>query len=222
MIAHRDLETSNRTVQVQFQHVIRIRNPTRTTGGAQISYLSSSSSDDRPNDLAKTTYSRRSHRKSRYGCRNCKNRRLKVCLHLNHVTMNRVADTSCARQCDETKPECTRCMKIGMQCDYVFSQPQQARSQSKTPPYTADVVAPDMTGTNMSLVAIERSITQLIGSKDTAIQCMGGSTLTNLAILNHFVNGSTESIINPKIKVVMKTGLIRSAFTVCLTFRGVY
>lgn len=107
-----------------------------------------------------------------------------------------------------------------MQCDYVFSQPQQARSQSKMPPYAVDAVAnmpPDMTGTNMSLVAIERSIAQLIGSKDTIAQCTDGSNLKNLGLLDHFVNRSTESILNPKIKVVMKTGLIRTAFTVCLT-----
>lgn len=76
----------------------------------------------------------------------------------------------------------------------------------------------DMTGANMSLVAIERSITHLIGSGDIATQCPDESNLTNLRFLNHFVNGSAKSILNPKIKVVMKTGLIRSAFTVCLAF----
>lgn len=74
-----------------------------------------------------------------------------------------------------------------------------------------------MTGTNLSLVAIERSIIHLIGSGDTTMRCMDDSKLTNLGFLNHFVNGSTESILDPKIKVVMKTGLIRSAFRVCLT-----
>lgn len=81
-------------------------------------------------------------------------------------------------------------------------------------------ISPDMTGTNMSLVAIERSITHLIGSKHTTMQCMDGSNLTNLGFLNHFVNGSAESILNPKIKAVMKTGLIRTAFTVRLPSRG--
>lgn len=124
------------------------------------------------------------------------------------------------RQCDEAKPECARCMKIGIQCDYVFSQPH-SQSKARTPSVDVGSISPDTTGTNMSLVAIERSITHLIGLKDTAMQCMVGSNLTNLGFLNHFVNGSAESILNPKIKAVMKTGLIRTAFTVCLTFEGV-
>jgi hypothetical protein len=113
-----------------------------------------------------------------------------------------------------------RCMKVGIQCDYVFSQPN-SKSKVRTPCVDVGSISPDMTGTNMSLVAIERSITHLIGSKSTTIQCMEGSNLTNIGFLNHFVNGSAESILNPKIKAVMKTGLIRTAFTVCLTFEGV-
>uniref|UniRef100_A0A093V207 Sterol regulatory element-binding protein ECM22 n=1 Tax=Talaromyces marneffei PM1 TaxID=1077442 RepID=A0A093V207_TALMA len=188
MISHRNSISNigNQRTHVQYQHVIRIRDSSsRTTatttaaaGGIQTQFppphsfrSSSSSSDDQPNEFTKTTYSRRSHRKSRYGCRNCKNRRLK---------------------------------------------PQNARSQSSTSPSAVEVVgsmSPDMTGTDMSLVAIERSITHLIGSKDIATAlCVDGSSLTNLRFLNHFVNGSTASILNPKIKVVMQTGLIRSAF----------
>lgn len=115
-------------------------------------------------------------------------------------------------------------MKIGIKCDYVFSQPQRSNCQPKTPPYAVDAVAnmsPDTTGINMSLVAIETSIDHLIGSKDTVMQCTNRSNLTNLRLLNHFVKGSAEAILNPKIKVVMQTGMIRSAFTVCLTFRRV-
>ncbi|KAH6656899.1 hypothetical protein BKA67DRAFT_173829 [Truncatella angustata] len=40
---------------------------------------------------------RRSHRKSRNGCRNCKRRKVK---------------------CDELKPECTNCVRFGMPCDF--------------------------------------------------------------------------------------------------------
>ncbi|KAE8384265.1 hypothetical protein BDV23DRAFT_177189 [Aspergillus alliaceus] len=52
---------------------------------------------------------RRTHHKSRSGCRNCKSRRVK---------------------CDETRPECTRCQVYGVTCDYNLAQYKDARQQS--------------------------------------------------------------------------------------------
>ncbi|KAL4807883.1 hypothetical protein BDV18DRAFT_109667 [Aspergillus unguis] len=56
--------------------------------------------------------SRRTHRKSRLGCGNCKKRRIK---------------------CDERKPECRNCLQHTIHCDF---QPSQAQSSSEglTPP----------------------------------------------------------------------------------------
>ncbi|KAB8293898.1 hypothetical protein EYC80_009374 [Monilinia laxa] len=42
---------------------------------------------------------RRPHKKSRYGCKSCKTRRLK---------------------CDESKPTCANCMRNGISCEYLF------------------------------------------------------------------------------------------------------
>ncbi|KAG5287036.1 C6 zinc finger domain-containing protein [Histoplasma ohiense] len=47
---------------------------------------------------------RRPHRKSRAGCLNCKKRRIK---------------------CDETKPECQKCVKYGVGCDYSTTMVQR-------------------------------------------------------------------------------------------------
>ncbi|EED21413.1 C6 transcription factor, putative [Talaromyces stipitatus ATCC 10500] len=93
------------------------------------------------------------------------------------------------------------------------------KSQSKipTPPYSelsrSSIMSPDTTGGNMSLVTVERTITQLIGIHGSPKSIDGSTQLTNLGFLNHFVTESTESVLNPKIKTIMKTGLIRSAFT---------
>ncbi|KAK3389403.1 putative C6 transcription factor [Podospora didyma] len=46
---------------------------------------------------------RRSHRKSRYGCTKCKERRIK---------------------CDELKPKCSRCNKMNLTCQYPKRQPE--------------------------------------------------------------------------------------------------
>ncbi|KAK7547873.1 hypothetical protein IWX49DRAFT_104875 [Phyllosticta citricarpa] len=57
-----------------------------------------SDQNDCQDSVSKKLLSRRSHRKSRTGCGNCKTRRIK---------------------CDETKPECINCSKHDLRCDYV-------------------------------------------------------------------------------------------------------
>ncbi|KAL4966188.1 Zn(II)2Cys6 transcription factor domain-containing protein [Aspergillus stella-maris] len=55
--------------------------------------------------------SRRTHRKSRFGCGNCKKRRVK---------------------CDEKKPACNNCLQHSIQCD--FQSPSRSPSEGATPP----------------------------------------------------------------------------------------
>ncbi|PWY78990.1 hypothetical protein BO83DRAFT_356529 [Aspergillus eucalypticola CBS 122712] len=63
--------------------------------------------------------SRKGHRKSRLGCKNCKRRRVK---------------------CDEIKPHCTNCLRHSIECDY-SSQPQT--DPNSTPPsQQSDSVSP--------------------------------------------------------------------------------
>ncbi|KAF3021632.1 hypothetical protein E8E14_014107 [Neopestalotiopsis sp. 37M] len=57
--------------------------------------MSEKTDDSSP--AANTTRPRKSHRKSRNGCRNCKRRKVK---------------------CDEVKPECTNCLRFGLPCDF--------------------------------------------------------------------------------------------------------
>ncbi|KAF2676287.1 hypothetical protein K458DRAFT_380032 [Lentithecium fluviatile CBS 122367] len=52
---------------------------------------------------------RRAHRKSRYGCKNCKTRRIK---------------------CDERKPECTNCRNRQVRCDYLPTALSQTASRT--------------------------------------------------------------------------------------------
>ncbi|KAI9374117.1 hypothetical protein BJX61DRAFT_532591 [Aspergillus egyptiacus] len=57
--------------------------------------------------------SRRSHRKSRLGCGNCKKRRVK---------------------CDEKKPICGNCMQHAISCDFSTLTPTASSSERSTPP----------------------------------------------------------------------------------------
>jgi hypothetical protein len=59
---------------------------------------------------------RRTHRKSRLGCRNCKIRRIKV----SHVGMLLLQGriTNFLLKCDETRPQCKKCMSFRVSCNY--------------------------------------------------------------------------------------------------------
>lgn len=65
-----------------------------------------------------STGKRKFHNKSKFGCDNCKRRRVK---------------------CDETKPECQKCQNMGLTCVYSPPQPRKKRKRTvKTPSTTAN------------------------------------------------------------------------------------
>lgn len=80
---------------------------------------------------------RKSHRKSRLGCGNCKLRSVKVspchppshpATHPppptpTHLPSNNLTNPISYPQCDETKPACTRCRTSGFTCNYTASTP---------------------------------------------------------------------------------------------------
>jgi hypothetical protein len=80
-------------------------------------------------------------------------------------------------------------------------------------------MAPDMTSGSMSLLAVDRSISQLIGFNDP-VTTTDSSRLIHLDFLRGFMTHCTQAILDPNIKAVMRTGLIRTAFTVCFYFLG--
>ncbi|KAH7020649.1 C6 zinc finger protein [Macrophomina phaseolina] len=65
-----------------------------------------------PAQSSKGTASRRSHRKSRLGCQNCKRRRIK---------------------CDEKRPECTNCLRHAIHCDFAPAAAASSRSAASSP-----------------------------------------------------------------------------------------
>jgi hypothetical protein len=82
-------------------------------------YMNSATSSSEPT-RAPSKIRRKSHRKSRNGCARCKRRRIKVrCVSL--AILGRIATKT--RQCDETKPACTKCVDFGIACDYNTSTP---------------------------------------------------------------------------------------------------
>ncbi|KAJ5156408.1 hypothetical protein N7492_009211 [Penicillium capsulatum] len=101
---------------------------------------------DDPSD--RVYHSRRSHRKSRGGCANCKQRRVK---------------------CDESKPHCVRCQKHGVDCNYtatappVRSQPTKAMIRNN-PGKGSGLVSLDIMSISMSRLLLSDNLEELLGS----------------------------------------------------------
>ena len=68
---------------------------------------------------------RRTHRKSRRGCRNCKLRRVKVRTHTSRLIYllqldikERIIADITSYKCDEARPGCKKCSNFGVSCNY--------------------------------------------------------------------------------------------------------
>ncbi|GIJ91775.1 hypothetical protein Asppvi_010748 [Aspergillus pseudoviridinutans] len=129
-------------------------------------------------------HARRPHKKSRTGCITCKRRRVK---------------------CDETRPLCRRCEKLGVSC--IYSQNEDLQKMKE----------PDGTAFSLSLKDLESKVNQalVIGS-----DCLEIGTLKTanenrpmtIVAFQHFMNHSTDTVGHPSIRHVMKSDMIRVAF----------
>ncbi|KAJ5550792.1 Aflatoxin biosynthesis regulatory protein [Penicillium sp. DV-2018c] len=91
---------------------------------------------------------RRSHRKSRVGCANCKQRRIK------------------AAKCDETKPCCLRCQKHGVDCDYsgqaVVHAPKTTNIVADFIEIHPELISIDSLASSMSLMMVVDKLNELL------------------------------------------------------------
>lgn len=86
--------------------------------------------------------SRRSHSNSHHGCGQCKRKRVKVGPPNTSQTPQKSQITSLHDQCDEARPECSRCKRAGTPCDYrdlmsnhnAFEPPFSSRSSPSLSP----------------------------------------------------------------------------------------
>ncbi|KAL4733638.1 hypothetical protein BDV11DRAFT_175502 [Aspergillus similis] len=76
----------------------------------------------KPDNSYTASQSRKSHKKSRLGCGNCKRRRIK---------------------CDEKKPECSNCLRHSVLCDYGNAVGDKTGTSSSRQPSTACVSTPE-------------------------------------------------------------------------------
>ncbi|CAG8898031.1 unnamed protein product [Penicillium egyptiacum] len=136
-------------------------------------------------------HSRRSHRKSRAGCVNCKQRRVK---------------------CDEAKPGCLRCQKHGIDCDYTSQPARPQKTNSivsqfiKTNP---ELISIDSLASSMSLMTVADKLNELLQSPSaTGTQSPrllnSTSTARTMEALHHFHQGPAFTEGQTPIGVVMR------------------
>ncbi|KAK7537027.1 uncharacterized protein J3D65DRAFT_362368 [Phyllosticta citribraziliensis] len=126
-------------------------------------------------DAEKKVSSRRSHRKSRLGCANCKRRRIK---------------------CDERRPSCTNCVRHAIHCDFVHSASQASRasmgpSNSTSPSDHLTPTEPSLADGNTPTAPGSTPSPQLDSS--TTLSSAQGSSGLNVAQLELFHNYCTST-----------------------------
>ncbi|KAL4885889.1 hypothetical protein BJY04DRAFT_214086 [Aspergillus karnatakaensis] len=145
-------------------------------------------------DEPRAYHARRPHRKSREGCAKCKQRRVK---------------------CDETRPRCQKCEKLGLECIYEAILPPglgKLKGRSNNAAVTRFIkqipsIAPDATANTLAVHAITTQINELLQLK----QGKFGECLSNLDTLRHFQDTITPTIISKSGRDVMRGKMIRLA-----------
>ncbi|KAJ5163144.1 Aflatoxin biosynthesis regulatory protein [Penicillium coprophilum] len=137
-----------------------------------------------PEQSDQVYHSRRSHRKSRAGCVNCKQRRIK---------------------CDEVKPHCLRCKKYGIECDYSSqpARPHKAKNiVSKFTKISPELLSIDSQASSMSLMVVADKLKELLhpppatGTKLPRLLTDATASARTIEALHHFHKGpafATES-----------------------------
>ncbi|KIV79514.1 hypothetical protein PV11_07071 [Exophiala sideris] len=133
---------------------------------------------------------RRTHEKSRSGCKNCKQRHVK---------------------CDETIPECDRCSRAGVDCDYHNGKPYRKCSSTQSSSLTVDIASLSTydckTGSHLNLHAMGAAISAMAGdSREDSMKSVG---LTRL--LSHFAEDALTTLGSPKAQNIMRTKMPRLA-----------
>ncbi|KAJ5672924.1 hypothetical protein N7507_002051 [Penicillium longicatenatum] len=144
-----------------------------------------------PGQKSNGFHSRRAHKKSRAGCLTCKKRRVK---------------------CDEVKPNCRRCTTRGIECGYSLESEEAGNGANNL-----IISAPCATISSLAIDDITKSIQTTLSfdpewSPYALMNANSDHPLSTVAF-QHFVKSSTDTIVVPAIRDVMRTDMIRVAFT---------
>ncbi|KAL4918923.1 hypothetical protein BDW62DRAFT_210101 [Aspergillus aurantiobrunneus] len=149
-----------------------------------------------PKPEQRVCHARRPHRKSREGCAKCKQRRVK---------------------CDETRPACQICERLGLECTYEAILPlgygrlkKQARGDNALIAQFLDritVVTPDSTAHSLAVRAVATQVDEVLLLRQGVFK----GCLSNMDTLRHFQDTITPTIISKTGRHVMRRKMIRLA-----------
>ncbi|CAI7669953.1 C6 transcription factor [Penicillium manginii] len=136
-------------------------------------------SDEPCEDPVERVYhSRRTHRKSRAGCAACKQRRVK---------------------CDETKPDCLRCQKHGVECNYSAAPPSRPTRHivNRFLESRPSLLSVDSLASSMSLLVVAEKLDELLrpetSSPSSSESSASPPSRRALEALHHFHRVTIES-----------------------------
>jgi hypothetical protein len=101
---------------------------------------------------------RKTHQKSKNGCLACKKRRIKVGAGLN--PFDRTVFERLTQKCDEIRPSCTRCLRLGVDCEYVITASPAISIEVFTP-------SPMPLGHNLAVASAETDLVKYLGIQVT-------------------------------------------------------
>jgi hypothetical protein len=169
---------------------------TEVTAGPAIKFKGLAWIHDNPTTLAcrsKTSsaativHGRRSHKKSRLGCGNCKRRRAK---------------------CDEAKPKCQKCVQQRILCDYL-KPPTPPDTESGSPPedpWSSAVTA------SMTSDIVEARLRTVVGTSKRGSLRSTPSTRNAegslIEVLHHFEHIASSTIGTPELQQTMRTTVL--------------
>lgn len=118
-------------------------------------------------------------------------------------------------QCDEERPNCQRCKARGIECGYSSESDDAGNDTKKLIAST-----PNATISSLAIEDITKSIqTTLSLDPDWspyALMNKNSDHPLSTVAFQHFVKSSTDTVVVPAIRNVMRTDMIRVAFTVSI------
>ena len=141
-------------------------------------------------------------RNSRYGCRNCKLRKLKVSrasfTSRSAIRLNQMA----TQQCDETRPHCARCRTYGVLCNFSLSVPDLQPLPEKQ----------RQQGTRSGFVSLQPPVGKAIWAEDGSSYFVLDTQ--DQELFRRFRYRTLHSLGGPAMVDIFENYMLRASFTV--------
>lgn len=140
---------------------------------------------------------RKVHTKSRHGCLNCKKRRAKVKLISEYQSFN-----SDVWQCNEAKPECSRCFDLRLQCTFPGNADTPKDNIRTTMSEEVSISRPEIHDTRARIMSD-------LKEHEISFPSIPASIYEPHEVLDHFLETKTPWLGSPDLQRVMQKHALR-------------